>query len=116
MSQPPASSTMRLMLLLTEEAETGIGNDGTAAGVEMLIVYCMGASPCGSHQLVLLVALIVPLAVACQPSWLKATAAPVMLVLLSGGVQGCSCTDRAARGGRLALLIEGYCCASVINF
>jgi hypothetical protein len=28
-----------LMLLLTEEAETGIGNDETAAGVEILIVW-----------------------------------------------------------------------------
>jgi hypothetical protein len=59
-----------------------------------------------------LVALTVLLAKACQRFLLKATAAPVMLVLLSRGVQWCSCTDRAARGGLSALLIEGYCCAS----
>jgi hypothetical protein len=60
-----------------------------------------------------LVALTVLLAMARQPFLSKAAAAPVMLVLLSGGVQWCSCTDRAARGGLLAaLLIEGYCRAS----
>jgi hypothetical protein len=37
-----------------------------------------------------LVALTVLLAKACQRFWLKATAAPVMLVLLFGGVQRCS--------------------------
>jgi hypothetical protein len=37
-----------------------------------------------------LVAPIVLLAMACQRFWSKATAAPVMLVLLFGGVQWCS--------------------------
>ena len=37
-----------------------------------------------------LVALTVLLAKACQRFWSKATAAPVMLALLSGGVQWCS--------------------------
>jgi hypothetical protein len=59
-----------------------------------------------------LVAPTVLLAMARQPSWSKATAAPVMPVLLSGGAQRCSSTERAARGGLSALLIEGYCRAS----
>ena len=59
-----------------------------------------------------LVALTVLLAEACRRFWSKATAAPVMLVLLSGGAQWCSCTDRAARGSLPALLVEGYCCTS----
>ena len=91
-----------------------------------------------------LVALTVLPAMACQRFWSKATAAPAMLVLLSGGVQwcswhcpccsrwlvsasgrrlllsqrcSCSCleacngarsTDRAAREGLPALLVEDY--------
>jgi hypothetical protein len=58
-----------------------------------------------------LVALLVLLVVACQRFWSKATAAPVMLVLLSGGAQWCSCTDRAARGGSPPLLVEDCRCA-----
>ena len=79
-----------LMFLLAEEAEAVALSTMTVLVVRVLLFagvigLCMvNAAP------VVLIALIVLLAEACQRFWSKATAAPMMLALLFGGVQWCS--------------------------